>query len=190
MNAAILIFLLVFQASPANKRLTAVETLLTAAENGGLCEQRKAFARVHQLGKTAMPSLIDGIGSDRKAYLFALKDPYSSAIYPGEMERHSVGVWALFAIDAILSREAEPKHFGSEDPEKCDFLFATYDRQKYRASIAPTKGKGEAVSHSDMLEIQRIYRMWWEKNKTKSTEQLRADWKNGDRPLKGSDYRW
>jgi len=46
------------------------------------------------------------------------------------------------------------------------------------------------LEYADILSIKMIYNNWWERNKGKSIEALRQDWKNNKRPLSGSKYSW
>jgi hypothetical protein len=189
MNTIALVLIVVLQAGTESTKLSAIEKLFVAVEEGGVCEKRNAFNQVHRLGKQAIPSLVERIGTNRKVLTIDLKDPAVSYIHPGELDNNFVGTWALFAIDAVMSREPEQKVLWRKEVEACDFLFGA-DRTKYRPSAVLLKDGGEPLTHRDMLEIERLYRLWWEKNKAKSLPQMQADWKNGNRPLNGSTYHW
>jgi len=51
-------------------------------------------------------------------------------------------------------------------------------------------GKKIPISRAQMSDIAGAYRQWWERNKTKSLQELRDAWASGDRPLTGSRFAW
>lgn len=122
MTVLVLILLMAFQQTPLPSKSNAVEALFIAVETGDRCEKRRTFTRVHRVGKSAIPELIEKIGTDRKVLTTELRDPTSSVVLPGDLDKNFAGVWALFAIDAILR-------------------------------------SNRAVTHKDMLEVQRLYRV-------------------------------
>jgi hypothetical protein len=159
--------------------------MFTELKRGNGCGALKAFYKVHYSGKKAIPQLIEFIAVDFKADLHMLIDPWSSHMGPGASNNYA-GEWAVYGINMILFRQGEPPK------DACPWPPYGSDRAKYlRVNGSIVKGKENSpVTHKDMFEIQRVYRDWWEQNKDKSIEQLRLDWKNGNRPLAGSIYHW
>ena len=52
------------------------------------------------------------------------------------------------------------------------------------------KKNGDEVAKADLGRLYKIYKKWWDKNRTKSLEELRGEWQQGGGPLLHSDYHW
>jgi len=135
-------------------------------------------------GKDAIPCLIETI-DENKIIVQGFMDRQSSYLPP--LNNYS-GIESAYIIEFILAKE-------SVDP---NYNFNTSKGENpYRIYHSGLIVKAEekypsykALKYEDMILIKKIYFQWWQKNKSKSIEQLRKDWKENNRPLKNTKYKW
>lgn len=134
---------------------------------------REEFSKI---GKDAIPLLIDAIDTNEHGpvgYIYDY-DSKSSRMPPLYKMRNHVGIWAAYMIDYILVE----KEFEKAYPN-CIIL-----KSKNGEPVM------EPLKYKDMRKIKKIYQKWWNKNKSKSLEELKCNWLRGDHPLKGSQFMW
>jgi hypothetical protein len=127
--------------------------------------QNEGAEELFEMGKRAIPSLINSIGST-ETIAVAYWNPISSEAPPegAKIRQLATEIYA-YMIEIILSKE--------------DKMLTEYNDDGTCT-----------VSIDDLVKVRRVYSDWWDRNKDKSIEQLRDDWKNGVRPLTGTDYKW
>jgi hypothetical protein len=157
--------------------------------------QNEGAEELFEMGKRAIPSLINSIGST-ETIAVAYWNPISSEAPPegAKIRQLATEIYA-YMIEIILSRE----EFVCDGK---DFMFlCSYDNHAYYSFLLFDKKEDKmlteynddgtcTVSIDDLVKVRRVYSDWWDRNKDKSIEQLRDDWKNGVRPLTGTDYKW
>nr|WP_294950177.1 hypothetical protein [uncultured Mucilaginibacter sp.] len=131
-------------------------------------------------GKSAIPNLIKVIDADGKT-LMGFMDPLSSTI-PDAMY-NSVGMRAAEEIEWILAGENGAKIKTDKKFNARLFYYGYIVRDAEKEQL-------KAMENKDMKVIKDIYLKWWERNKHKTINQLRSDWKMGKRPLSKSGFIW
>ncbi len=87
-----------------------------------------------------------------------------------------------YEVELILAKE---KLRG--DPKSCTFLVSPDD---VAYSFGHLTRNGEEITDSDLPDLKAAYEKWWNLNKGKTLEELRKEWRNGKKPLKGSEFSW
>ena len=145
--------------------------------------KKKAIFELHEGGKKSIPLLIREI-SDNTKILCQIQNPKYS--FYGEANTY-FGVLSAFVIELIIGRET----LSTENSLKSQFLLGgDYNNYVYTKGVIIDEENNRSITEADLIEIRKIYEAWWEKNKSKSIEQLRNDWRNNIRPLSGSKYHW
>lgn len=159
---------------------------------------RPAIVELHARGKESIPALIAVIDSSETTGAPFL-DPASSTI-SNALSEFRKGVAAAYVIEMILM--TEELHFaGDQDwsgPLGLNRQHYLYTGQQgviiHSGGDSGWSGVGSSgdrgLTVEELKEVKAIYQKWWEENKKKSIEELRADWKEGRRPLSGSAYMW
>ena len=166
-----------------------IHEAIAQLSSNNLVETRKAIFALHGMGKTSIPHLIQLL--DRSDSLnisignpeIAFDDVNARGPYLGEL--------AALIIDLILARSRLVKE---EDSSRTGFLF---DRSENNLSLTSSgllykkrlfRDDGGSIKQRDLKKIKKMYILWWNSNKSKSIEDLRADWHNNHRPLINSPY--
>jgi hypothetical protein len=145
--------------------------------------KKKAIFELHEGGKKSIPLLIREISDDTKI-LCQIQNPKYS--FYGEANTY-FGVLSAFVIELIIGREK----LNTEKSLKSEFLLGSDDTNYvYTKGVIIDDENKRSIKEGDLIKIREIYEAWWEKNKSKSIEQLRNDWRNNIRPLSGSKYHW
>lgn len=139
--------------------------------------------------KEIIPCLIEHIDIEEKG-IVAFIDPSSSHLY-SYMCSNKLGINYAYYIDYILSKDSiETVDKIWNDNE--DFLYWKEIIKPYRIynlGIIVKQDENnkpilEPLSYKDMVNIKEMYLDWWEKNKEKSIEMLREDFRKGNKILK------
>ncbi|MEZ5425023.1 MAG: hypothetical protein R2747_02050 [Pyrinomonadaceae bacterium] len=144
--------------------------------------RQKAIFSIHRLSKEAIPALIENISNSKKVVAY-LSNPLSS----GPLVRDPpMGVFSAYLIESILGRERLEERTIDNIPST---LGNDPNNYVYWNGFI-VNSQNELIKDGDLIEVQKIYRVWWEKNKDESICELREGWKNGERILNGKDYEW
>lgn len=138
-------------------------------------ETTETYLYFKSTGKEAIPYLVNVIDQNEKGYIGFAGDSTSSTILG--LNYNYCGMRAAFMIEYILSPETvNPKN-----------VFNI-------GAIVKLNSKNEPlislVTIQDMKEIKKIFREWWEKNKSRTLQELQAEWNKGISPLSNSNYTW
>ena len=143
------------------------------------------FCEIHKEGNKIIPDLINSIDKNQKTSIGFIH-PYSSTIYP--FHENYAGVLSAYMIEFLL---------GVEKLECIEVDVYSYEQNPYQIfkyGVIVRKVNDKPImmplQENDMKKIKKIYQFWWEKNKTKSIEELREDWKNNKRALNNTEYIW
>jgi hypothetical protein len=140
---------------------------------------------VYTLGEKSIPTLIQDIPSSRKVPVI-LNAPTSSTV-EGPLWRYC-GVIAAYMLETLLSRP----ELALTDPPQPDtgfFLGSNNTDYVYRQGTIK-RSDGHLIGLADLRKIHVLYLRWWQVRKSKTLDQIREDWRNGSRPLAGSEYHW
>lgn len=96
------------------------------------------------------------------------------------------GMNAAFMIELILGKGGLTK----ESIEVEGYVLGEKSNYIYDKGVILRNSDKKLLEKADLKKIKEIYGKWWEKNKHKSIEMLRKEWKEGKRPLTGSEYTW
>ncbi len=107
-----------------------------------------------------------------------LHNPISSIYTFGE---NYTGTILAYVIELILSKEkVAVKRLEGWNLSFSPYLFTQGFVKKNNAGVIKLK---------DLDGLQKVYHRWWDQNKKKSIEDLRADYKINP-PLKNSNFQW
>jgi hypothetical protein len=175
-----LLLILFFPACAPNGEMIQLSNL----KSNSIKTRKSVIFELHKLGKKAIPLLIQEIPDDTEILLL-LNNPLSSTIDEGSLKNYS-GVLAGYVVELILGKELleNENFFGN------DFILGTNIENYIYYCGKIVNEKEEDIQKSDLIEVQKIYRKWWEENKHKSIEELRAEWKIDKKPLTNSKYHW
>ena len=143
-----------------------------------------AVFNIHNYGKDAIPFLIEKIDTDKKSWTL-VKHPNNSFVFKEALTNY-VGVLYAYVVELILGKD---RLLPNKTEQVIRILGDNNDNYIYWNGIIDCKGR-RTFNMEDMKEIKQTYESWWHKNKTRSIEELRTDWKNDIKPLTGSDYWW
>lgn len=149
-----------------------------------------SYEQILNLGKAIIPTLINNIESDSLVISLQGVDPMISDLRPYTTQS---GVKWAYAIELILHKTS-PVPKVNENGSLTDNKH-TRDSTRYVLYRFGIIGKKDDASksvnnpycyltHQDMIEIQQMYRDWWEKNKMLSLEQMRDEYNKGEGILK------
>ncbi len=145
----------------------------------------EAILKIHQMGKQAIPELIAEISTLQKAKVpYDLRNPWDSH-FEIDNEFESYGFLYAYIVELILGKE---KIEAIDWQGMSRFLGMPQNFVYWAGMIKDETGK--RARGKNLIEIQRIYKDWWLRNKYKSLKQLRAEWQKGIRPLSGSKFKW
>ena len=149
-----------------------------------------SYEQILNLGKDIIPTLINSIESDSLVISLQGVDPMISDLRPYTTQ---IGVKWAYAIELILHKISPiPKvnENGSFTDNKKISDSSRYAIYKF-GIIGKKDDESKSVvspyyylTHQDMIEIQQMYRDWWEKNKMLSLEQMRDEYNKGEGILK------
>jgi len=143
--------------------------------------KKNAIFELHKNGKKSIPLLIKEI-SDNTKVINEIRNPLSS--FYGEPYVF-FGVFSAYVIELILGREK----LNTENSYKSQYLLDEPTNYIYTRGLIIDE-ENRIINKEDLIKIRKIYAEWWEKNKDKTIEQLRNDWKKNIKPLSGSKYHW
>lgn len=143
------------------------------------------YYKAHNKGKDAIPYLIGLIDCNSESDV-GFVNPYSSTI-DKFLFKNFKGIMAAYAIELILAKDKleYPVVFKYEFPSQKH----PYNIYNYGV-IFNKQREFKPLSYDETKEIKNIYNNWWDKNKSKSLNQLRLDWKQKGNILKDSPYEW
>ena len=146
-----------------------------------------SFEQILNFGKTIIPTLIDNIESDSLVISLQGVDPMISDLKPYTTQS---GVKWAYAIELILHNTPKIDGNGSLTDNKHIRNSNRYTIYEF-GIIGKIDDASKSVvnpyyylTHQDMIEIQQMYRDWWEKNKMLSLEQMRDEYNKGEGILK------
>ena len=171
------------QQVPAEQEKNAEQYLLSL-KTGTMCERRAAITGLFQMGKAAIPILIDRIGDKEiaKSSTLMLANPALSYAPPGSQRDAYSGVLYAYVIELILARES--LHSSSGD---CMFLL---DHSDYAYGHGLIMKGPNVIRDSELSRVKQLYSQWWETHRNEDLITLRRDWQKSRRPLAGSAYQW
>lgn len=155
---------------------------LETLKSGTTCQRRAAIVALHQMGKAAIPVLIEHI-DDRDvapSSTLMLENPMLSSAPASQKDEFS-GVIDAYVVELILARET------LRDDKDCTFLLTEGD---YAYGWGVIMKDGKLVSADELAHVKKQYLQWWEENRNKSLAALRVEWKKRIRPLTGSEFHW
>jgi len=146
------------------------------------------YELLDSIGKSLIPQLIDSISINKKSPLMGYYDNKRSTFVDFQINNYE-GIEYALKIEYILALNFLNNHYNEiEDSCLCAvpiYNFGIISRVNNDSVMYDT------LSYSDMKDIQRIYREWWDANKNKSLDSLQKDWDNNIRPLDNdSSYCW
>lgn len=146
--------------------------------------QKEAILELFKNGKDSIPSLIDSIECNKKIMLM-FTNPRLSFRRDDVMNGYA-GIASAYVIEFILAKDRiDERAYWS------GFFLLGSDIDNYIYSTGVIiKKNGDSIRSSDLSKIRLIYKIWWKKNRDKPIEVLREEWKQNNRPLTGSKYRW
>lgn len=170
MNKVLFICYLLFLASCQNQGSTQylVDKLVTKE----IVDTVPSFYRFKQIGKDAIPALISVIDNNERGYIGFLESSSSSLT---RLNDGFVGIRAAYMIEYILA--------DTNQIELYKYAVIVNNENNRPYNFTP-------LTLSDMKEIKRSYNDWWRKNKQKSFNELKNDWRKNKRVLDGSKYIW
>ena len=140
------------------------------------------------LNKQVIPSFIDSIDTPRKS-LIGFKNPMSS--YIGNYHFNQSGIRYAYNIDYILSKDSieTVSKTWNDDEDFLHWAELTKPYRIYNIGVIVKQDENnnpilEPLTHKDMIEIKKMYIDWWKKNKNKSIETLREEFRQGNKILK------
>ena len=138
------------------------------------------------LNKQIISCLIDSIDIDRTSLIGFINPMKSNLSY----HFNQIGIKYVYNIDYILSKDSiETVNKTWNDNE--DFLHWEELTKPYRIynigiivkQDVNNKPILEPLTHEDMVNIRKMYFDWWEKNKEKSIETLREEYRKENKIL-------
>ena len=94
-----------------------------------------------------------------------------------------MGIFAAYLIELILAKENFGSEIENENPYKI-YKYAVIIKTDNNEKIM------QPLVFDDMKKVKMIYIDWWDKNKNKSMDELRSDWKDNNRVLNNSEFVW
>jgi hypothetical protein len=169
---AIAIFLNIGKISAQRASKVLAEKLVSNVIDDSLSFSSEFF----EMGKELIPELISFIDLNQIGFMGYHN---ASSSYIGPYSFNFTGMRAAYLIEYILSDE----------------YVANYHKLRrhkfiYRLGIIFQKGQEEALHLNDMKAIKKKYATWWEKNKFKSLDELKEDWRENKRALNNTAYEW
>ena len=157
-----------------------VDRLLTISES----IDTNLYQDFLKCGKRAIPSLIGKIDVDYRMFV-GYQEPTSSTLHP--VHFNYAGIRAAYMIEYIISG-GEPYHKGRDTTQYRNRynLFTNGVIVRTIAGVAQMR----PLEARDMVRIKSLYGIWWKRNASKSSAQLKRDWHKGMGALKGSKYVW
>ncbi len=146
------------------------------------------YELLDSIGKTLIPDLIDSISINKKSDLMGYYDPKMSRIEHFQINNY-IGIFFALDIEYILGLNylTQNRHKITEK-YMCSVPLYEYGVivRNFNDSI-----DNDTLHYSDVVNIQQIYRNWWELNKNRPLDSLQKDWDNNIRPLnKECGYCW
>ena len=146
-----------------------------------------SYEQILNFGKTIIPTLIDNIESDSLVISLQGVDPMISDLRPYTTQS---GVKWAYAIELILHNTPKVNENGNLTDNKhirdsnCYTIYKFGIIGKIDDASKSVVNPYYYLTHQDMIEIQQMYRDWWEKNKMLSLEQVRDEYNKGEGILK------
>lgn len=156
-------------------------------ENFGIESNQEIYQSIKQLfqqGKRSIPDLIEKI-SDRENVKPYTLHQRSSSVFHVEGVYRCYGFLYAYIIEMIIGE----KTFAEVEDLRYYPILGSDANYMYQAGVIMDKF-GNVATEQDLVEIQRIYKAWWKKNKNKSLERLRKEWWNDLKPLANSPFHW
>jgi len=137
------------------------------------------------LNKQIIPCLIDSIDTQETSVV-GYKNPISS--YIANYHFNQIGIKYAYNIDYILSKDSIETVMQTLSDNEDHWEEKTKSYRIYNIGVIVKKGKNnqlilEPLTHEDMINIKKMYFDWWEKNKNKSIETLREEFRKGNKIL-------
>lgn len=187
---------------PVGGELEELISKIDSGSNKGRCE---AFFSIYELGKTAIPYLIERIDEPRLES-FGLKSPNVHLSLQGEssINYKPLGVLYAYMVDFILLKNDLNKVTCADNQQEVLPIGPIHFVSRY-GMIA--KGEGvtskigkvhnfeelllKDLTPDDMKEIKQHYSKWWLNNERHDLENLRLNYiKKISTPLSGTVYFW
>ena len=183
-RAALLIHLLLIWALFADGIPEYIEKLRRFPET----KNKEGILGLFNAGKDSIPFLINEIG--RCDIVFNRLPNSMGSILTEDHLKICLGAYAAYVIEMILAiDQIDDKTFLLEK----DLLFSISEQKHYlywNGFVVNDEDKCVSRNAEEMKNVASFYLLWWEKNKDRSLDQLKKDWKDGVRPLSGTGYRW
>ncbi len=146
-----------------------------------------AYEQALDMGKNAIPCLIGHIDVPHTSYLGDFKNPISSYIEPFLFNQS--GIRYAYLVEFLLCK-TQIEVSGSKEWSDSVQPYRLYD---YGIIIKKEVGNAQLPNpllREDMIVIRKIYSEWWDLNKDRPLDMLRAEYRSGNHPLKESGYMW
>jgi len=162
-------------------------TLIHDFYGGKVSDTTNIYLETFKIGKPAIPLLIEYIDGDNKR-IVGFPNPYSSTIGAFDIPNYE-GIIAAYAIELILAKDSLS---GNKITYEGTTQINPFKIYSYCVIARVENGveTQKELTLDDMKIIKNTYRTWWNKNKDKSIEELRNEWKQGKFILSNSGYKW
>lgn len=145
-------------------------------------ERTERLKSLYEGGTKAIPLLIDQIADGGLVSTVSLAKPTESI---ARMDPVYCGTVSAYLIELIIGT-------GQFSIQSSNDFFLGVDPSNYvyRFGIVTTIRDHSSIRRTDLRKLKLAYLKWWVANQAKRIEELRSDWKDGRRPLSGSDFLW
>jgi hypothetical protein len=141
---------------------------------------KRGIISTYQMGEAAIPELIDRIADSRPDGI-DLESPMSSLL-EGPRPR---GLVAAYFVEWILAID----QIDQDDIMNSLYLLGN-DLRSYIYQQAYILKDDKKISPGVLIAVKKAYEEWWERNSSKGLDELRREWKQGERPLSGTAFKW
>ena len=139
------------------------------------------------LNKQIIPCLIDSIDIDRISFIGFVNPMKSNISY----HFNQIGIKYVYNIDYILSKDSieTVNKIWNDNEDSLHWEELTRPYRIYNIGIIVKQDENnkpilEPLTYKDMVSIKKMYFDWWKKNKEKSIEILREEFRKGNNILK------
>ena len=154
----------------------------------------KSFAdSVYELGKTAIPLLINDFARKEKVFIGLGKRHLSTfpLVYWRDNYR---GIRSVYFIEYILKRDSIYKQNKESlnnmpEGEAKDMVLESYLYYLWNSNVIAKNVNDEPLTYENMQKVKKIYERWWRVNRHKSVDELRKEFCRKS-ILEGSPYHW
>ncbi|MBP7865668.1 MAG: hypothetical protein KA419_06930 [Acidobacteria bacterium] len=178
------LLMLLFCCNPVASQCSGKNYLSSILESSG-DQRQKAISELYSKGKESIPVLMECIDNS-EAVEMGLDNPFSSNVFPNSPVYK--GLIAAYLIELILGC-SEIKLMPFSEPSNSLICGGPMSYPYENGRIFDTV-KRRPIVVRDLAIIKNIYKKWWFNNETKSLDELRTEWGQGQRPLTKSRYTW